>query len=58
MYVQKKGFKGNNIKKKKIVVVWKYGGVKGFGSTEDAERFINMVCKKTAPDLKYSVSFL
>jgi len=58
MYMQKKRCNGNNIEKKKIVVEWKYGCVKGFGSTEEAERFINQVCKKTAPDLEYSVSFL
>ncbi|MCE8423323.1 MAG: hypothetical protein J5U17_03755 [Candidatus Methanoperedens sp.] len=40
-----------------IIVEWEQGMVKGFRSKEEAERFINHVCKKTAPDIEYSVSF-
>jgi|GEM_PF-2311832 len=45
---------GNEIQD--IVVEWKHGTVKGFRSKEDAVRYINQVCKKTAPDMEYSVS--
>jgi hypothetical protein len=38
-----------------IAVEWKGGMVKGFRSKEDAERFISYICKKMAPDLKYSI---
>ena len=38
-----------------IVVEWNGGAVKGFRSKEDAERFIYRVCKKMAPDFKYSI---
>jgi len=38
-----------------IVVEWKNGTVKGFRSIEEAERYINQVCKKAAPDMDYSI---
>lgn len=38
-----------------IAVEWNGGKVKGFRSKEDAERFISRVCKKMAPDFKYSI---
>ena len=40
---------------KLITVEWKGGMAKGFRSREEAERFISRVCKKTAPDIKYSI---
>lgn len=40
-----------------IVVEWKQGRVKGFRSKEEAERFINLICKKAAPDFEYSIPF-
>jgi hypothetical protein len=56
MYIPKKGCYRSNVEKKEIVVEWKYGNAKGFRSTKEAERFINLICKKTAPDMEYSVS--
>ncbi len=38
-----------------ITVEWNGGIERGFLSKEDAERFILRVCRKTAPDLKYSI---
>ncbi|MDD5617341.1 MAG: hypothetical protein PHH85_14195 [Candidatus Methanoperedens sp.] len=38
-----------------IAVEWNGGTVKGFRSKEDAERFISHICKKMAPDIKYSI---
>lgn len=38
-----------------IAVEWNGGTVKGFRSKEDAERYISKVCKKMAPDFKYSI---
>jgi len=38
-----------------IAVEWNGSTVKGFRSKEDAERFISKVCKKMAPDFKYSI---
>jgi hypothetical protein len=39
-----------------ISVVWEQGNVKGFNSKEAAQLYIERVCKKTAPELEYSVS--
>ena len=38
-----------------IAVEWNGGTVKGFRSKEDAERYTSHICKKTAPDFKYSI---
>ncbi len=38
-----------------ITVEWNGGTERGFMSKEDAERFILHVCKKTAPNLNYSI---
>jgi hypothetical protein len=38
-----------------ITVEWNGGIERGFRSKEEAERFISHVCKKTAPDFKYSI---
>jgi hypothetical protein len=40
---------------KDISVEWNGGKVRGFKSKQEAERFIKSICKKTAPNLKYSV---
>ena len=40
---------------KDITVEWDGGAVRGFRSTSDAERFIKTICKKRAPNLKYSI---
>ena len=56
MHKPKNGYEKDNTGIMDIVVEWKYGTVKGFGSKEEAERFINNVCKRTAPDMEYSVS--
>ncbi len=40
---------------KDITVEWDGGVVRGFRSTRDAERFIKSICKKRAPDIKYSI---
>ncbi|WP_096206690.1 hypothetical protein [Candidatus Methanoperedens nitratireducens] len=40
---------------KDISVEWNGGKVRGFRSKQEAERFINRICKKTAPNIKYSI---
>ncbi len=40
---------------KDITVEWNGGVVRGFRSTNDAERFIKTICKKRAPNLKYLI---
>ena len=40
---------------KDITVEWNGGVVRGFRSTRDAERFIKNICKKRAPNHKYSI---
>ena len=40
---------------KDIAVEWDGGIVRGFKSVQEAERFIKHVCKKTAPDIEYSI---
>jgi hypothetical protein len=40
---------------KDISVEWNGGKVRGFGSKQEAERFIKRICKKNAPNLKYSI---
>ncbi|MCE8423746.1 MAG: hypothetical protein J5U17_03775 [Candidatus Methanoperedens sp.] len=57
MYLSDKRSKNEFTEMKDIVVEWKHGRVKGFRSKEEAERFINHVCKKTAPGMEYSVFF-
>ncbi len=53
------GAGGSQMKKentiKDITVEWDGGVVRGFRSTLDAERFIKNICKKRAPNLKYSI---
>ena len=44
---------GNEIKN--ISVVWENGNVKGFNSCEAALLYIERICKKTAPEIEYSV---
>jgi hypothetical protein len=39
-----------------IVVLWENGIVKGFKSKEEAERYINSVCKKIAPDMDFTIA--
>lgn len=38
-----------------ITVTWENGKAKGFSSLEQAERFIEKVCKKISPDREYSI---
>ena len=45
--------RGNKIQN--IIVVWEKGNVNGFKSKEAALLYIENVCKKTAPEMKYSV---
>jgi hypothetical protein len=40
---------------KDIIVEWDGGIARGFKSKEEAERFIERICKKTAPNLNYSI---
>ncbi len=40
---------------KDITVEWYGGKVRGFKSKQEAEQFIKRICKKTAPNLKYSI---
>jgi hypothetical protein len=40
---------------KDITVEWDSGIARGFNSKEEAERFIERICKKTAPHLNYSI---
>jgi len=56
MYNRKNNFvkSGNEIKD--IIVQLEQGNVKGFKSEEAALLYIEHVCKKTAPDMEYSVS--
>ena len=42
--------------KQDIVVEWKTGIVKGFRSEIEAERYINQICKKVAPDMDFSIA--
>jgi hypothetical protein len=39
-----------------IAVVWEGGEEKGFGSRATAQRFIDLICKKIAPNLTFSIS--
>ena len=39
----------------KVIVEWDKGMATGFASKQEAERFIKHVCRKTAPDLDYSI---
>jgi hypothetical protein len=38
-----------------IIVEWDRGIATGFASKQEAERFIKRVCRKTAPNLDYSI---
>ncbi len=38
-----------------LIVEWNGGMATGFTSKKEAERFIKHVCRKTAPDLNYSI---
>jgi hypothetical protein len=38
-----------------ITVEWDSGIARGFNSKEEAERYIERICKKTAPNFKYSI---
>ncbi len=40
---------------KDITVEWEGGVVRGFTSIAEAERYIKNVCKRIAPDRKYSI---
>lgn len=40
---------------KGVIVEWDNGMATGFASKKEAERFIKHVCRKTAPDLDYSI---
>jgi hypothetical protein len=39
---------------KDISVEWNGRKVRGFGTKQEAQRFIKRICKKIAPNLKYS----
>lgn len=39
-----------------IIVKWDSGMATGFASEQEAERFIEHICKKTAPNLDFRVS--
>ena len=56
MYILKSNYAKSENEIKDIVVEWKHGTAKGFKSKEDAWRYIDQICKKTAPDMEYSVS--
>lgn len=38
-----------------VIVEWDRGKATGFTSKQEAERFIERVCKKTAPSLNYYI---
>jgi hypothetical protein len=40
---------------KDVSVEWNGGKIKGFGTKQEAERFIKRICKKIAPNLKYRI---
>ena len=40
---------------KGVIVEWDKGMATGFASKKEAERFIKHVCRKTAPNLDYSI---
>lgn len=56
MYIPKNKYEKHNPEIRDIVVKWDYGAMNGFRSKEDAERYINLVCKKAAPNMDYSIS--
>jgi len=39
-----------------IAVIWEGGEETGFGSMLAAERFIDLICKKIAPNLAFSIN--
>jgi hypothetical protein len=55
MYVPKNKYEKDTPEIQDIVVEWKNGMAKGFRSREEAERYINHVCKKAAPDMNFSI---
>jgi len=56
MYVPKNKYQKDSPEIPDIVVEWKTGIVKGFRSEVEAERYINHICKKVAPDMDFSIS--
>lgn len=38
-----------------VIVEWDKGVATGFASKQEAERFIERICMKTAPHLDYSI---
>jgi hypothetical protein len=38
-----------------VIVEWESGTATGFASRQEAERFIEHICRKTAPNLDYSI---
>ena len=38
-----------------VIVEWKTGKATGFASKQEAERFVKHICRKTAPNLDYSI---
>jgi hypothetical protein len=38
-----------------VIVKWDTGIATGFASKQEAERFIKYICRKTAPNLNYSI---
>ena len=40
---------------KGVIVEWDKGMATGFASKKEAERFIKHICRRTAPDLDYSI---
>ncbi len=39
----------------RVIVEWDTGKATGFASKKEAERFIKYICRKTAPNLDYSI---
>lgn len=56
MYVPKNKYQKDIPGRQDIVVEWKTGIVKGFRSEVEAERYINLICKKVAPNMDFSIS--
>lgn len=38
-----------------VIVEWKGGSAEGFASKQEAERFVEHICRKTAPHLDYKI---
>ena len=52
--VVRKGYKMKN-NTTGVIVEWDRGMATGFATKQEAERFIEHICKKTAPHLDYSI---